>query len=88
MTEPKPILHQADVEAVIAHVHGELAEAESPSSATAAQLADATHAINTTGKVAGKQVWDTTNNIPLFADGPLATDHWFTIAGVDTITPI
>jgi hypothetical protein len=51
-------------------------------------LTDATHAINTTDKVIGKQVWDTTAHIPMFAGGTAATDHWYTLAGVDTITPV
>ena len=126
---PHKIMHQADVEAVIAAKHltletDELAHtayelalaggfvgnqaawiaslegAIGPAgpagpvgpwgtfSATGVELANVAHAINTVAKVAGKQVWDRTANIPMFADGPLATDHWFTIAGVDTITPI
>ena len=57
-------------------------------SASAAELADIANAINTTDKLEGKQVWDSTNHIPMFAGGAAAGDHWFTIEGVDTITPV
>lgn len=57
-------------------------------SASAANLADVAHAINTTDKTVGKMVWDTTNHIPLFAGGAAAADHWYTVAGVDTVSPV
>lgn len=56
-------------------------------SASAANLAAIANAINTAGKDVGTMVWDTTNHIPLFAGGAAAGDHWYTLLGVDTITP-
>ena len=80
------ILHQADVEAVI---DGRSAWAPYTDgfSASAANLAAIANAINTTDKVAGKMVWDTTNHVPMFAGGTTAAAHWYTLLGVDTITP-
>lgn len=55
--------------------------------ATAAALGDLTNAINTTGKFAGKQVWDSTNNVPLWAKGSTAGAVWIDGAGTTIITP-
>lgn len=55
--------------------------------ATAAALGDLTNAINTTGKFAGKQVWDSTNNVPLWAKGATAGAVWIDGAGTTIITP-
>lgn len=55
--------------------------------ATAAALGDLTNAINTTGKFAGKQVWDSTNNVPLWAKGATAGAVWIDGAGTTVITP-
>lgn len=55
--------------------------------ATAAALGDLTNAINTTGKFAGKQVWDSTNNVPLWAKGATAGSVWIDGAGATIITP-
>ena len=55
--------------------------------ATAADLGDSTAAINTTGKFAGKQVWDSTNNVPLWAKGATAGAVWIDGAGTTVITP-
>lgn len=55
--------------------------------ATAAALVDEANAINTTGKFAGKQVWDSTNNVPLWAAGAGANDVWIDGTGATVITP-
>lgn len=58
-------------------------------SATAAQLADAGHAINTLAKYEGKMVYDTTNNVPLWAAGSAPTSVWQDLinGGSGDITP-
>ena len=55
--------------------------------ATAAALVDEANAINTAGKFAGKQVWDSTNNVPLWAAGVGANDVWIDGTGATVITP-
>lgn len=55
--------------------------------ATAAALVNEANAINTTGKFAGKQVWDSTNNVPLWAAGAGANDVWIDGTGATVITP-
>lgn len=55
--------------------------------ATAAALVDEANAINTTGKFAGKQVWDSTNNVPLWAAGAGANAVWIDGTGTTVITP-
>jgi len=55
--------------------------------ATAAALVDEANAINTTGKFAGKQVWDSTNNVPLWAAGSGVNDVWIDGTGTTVITP-
>ena len=55
--------------------------------ATAADLGAIANAINTTGKFAGKQVWDSTNNVPLWAKGSTAGSVWIDGAGTTIITP-
>jgi len=55
--------------------------------ATAAALIDEANAINTTGKFAGKQVWDSTNNVPLWAKGAGVNDVWIDGTGTTVITP-
>jgi len=55
---------------------------------TAANIASATAAINTVGKFAGKQVWDSTNNRMMRAAGKLASDVWWVIDGSASITPV
>jgi hypothetical protein len=55
--------------------------------ATAAALVDEANAINTTGKFAGKQVWDSTNNVPLWAAGAGVNDVWIDGTGTTVITP-
>ena len=53
----------------------------------AADLGAIANAINTTGKFAGKQVWDSTNNVPLWAKGSTAGAVWIDGAGTTVITP-
>jgi hypothetical protein len=54
---------------------------------TAAQLGDASNAVNTTDKVAGKTVWDSTNNRLLSAGGSGGTTAWYLSDGTVAITP-
>ena len=54
---------------------------------TAAELAAATNGVNTTGKAAGLQVFDSTNGKPLWASGAAATDPWNDATGATAITP-
>lgn len=54
---------------------------------SAANLGAIGNAINTTGKFAGKQVWDSTNNVPLWAKGSTAGAVWIDGAGATIITP-
>jgi hypothetical protein len=55
---------------------------------TTTDLADVGAAINTTGKYAGKRVFNTTTGVVLVADGPAADDTWSTCAGAATHTPV
>lgn len=55
--------------------------------ASAADIASIGNAINTTNKIAGKTVWDTTNNRLMRANGPLAGDVWYVIDGSTSVTP-
>jgi hypothetical protein len=54
---------------------------------TTAGFQDDTHVINTVGKYLGKIALCSSTGVMLYAAGPLATDHWYTLAGVDTYTP-
>lgn len=54
---------------------------------TAADLADATHAVNTTGKQARQPVWDATNEVTRTSLGGGATDGWKASDGSGTIIP-
>lgn len=56
-------------------------------SATAANIAAVGNAINTARKVAGKTVWDSTNNRMMRASGSAAADPWHVIDGSATVTP-
>jgi hypothetical protein len=56
---------------------------------TQTNLLDSTHAVNTSaGKIAGAQVYDSTNGTPLWADGPGDTDTWSDAAGAVVHTPV
>lgn len=54
---------------------------------TAANIADITHAVNTTGKLTGLLVWDTTNNRMLRSSGTTAAAPWHVVDGSATVTP-
>lgn len=54
---------------------------------TAANIADIDADINTTGKYAGKRVWDTTNKRELRASGGDADDDWEVVDGSAQVTP-
>lgn len=54
---------------------------------TAANIADATHAVNATGKKAGRIVLDTTNERLMVALGVLAASEWAVADGSATVTP-
>ena len=58
-----------------------------PITATTAELAAAGNAINTTNKVVGKMVWDTTLGQPVWADGAAAGDTWSLSTGVVAHNP-
>jgi hypothetical protein len=53
----------------------------------AADLADIADAINTTGKAAGRMVWDTTNTKIKVATGSAAADTWVDADGTNAVTP-
>ena len=58
--------------------------------ATTAQIANKTHAINTTGKSKGKHVYDTTADLIVFALGATDTSKWRLTGAVDStgdVTP-
>lgn len=64
------------------------ATAAAPVTATTAELAAIGDAINTTDKVVGKMVWNTTLGQPVWADGATAGDTWSLSTGVVAHTPI
>lgn len=68
---------------------GWLALATSPGSGatTAANIASAAHAVNTTYKVQGRMVYDTTNNRIMVASGSSATSAWYVADGSASVTP-
>jgi len=55
--------------------------------ATATNIADASHSINTAGKYTGKIIRDTTNNRLLFSIGSAATSRWDVADGSASVTP-
>jgi hypothetical protein len=55
--------------------------------ATAAEIAAIGNAINTTGKAAGRMVWDTTNVKIKVATGALAASTWVDANGTNAVTP-
>lgn len=55
---------------------------------TATDIANAAHAVNTTDKVAGKSIWDNTNNRILSASGSATTSSWIVANGTVAITPV
>lgn len=56
-------------------------------SVAAAAIAAVGDAINTTDKVQGKVVYDTTNNRLMVADGSAAADPWYVVDGSASVTP-
>ena len=54
---------------------------------SAANIAAIANAVNTTGKVAGKVVYDTTNNRLMVANGSAAADPWYVADGSAFVTP-
>ncbi len=56
---------------------------------TQTNLLDSTHAVNTSaGKIAGAQVYDSTNGTPLWADGNADDSTWSDAAGAVVHTPV
>lgn len=58
-----------------------------PTSTTAA-LEDVADAINTTGKFAGKGIFNTTTGIPAWATGSAAADDWNDATGASEHAPV
>ena len=56
--------------------------------ATAANIASAASSINTSGKLLGTLVWDTTNNRMMRAMGASAISPWRTMDGLTVVTPV
>jgi len=54
----------------------------------AADIANAAHAVNTSDKVAGKSIWDSTNNRILTASGSATTSSWIVANGTVAINPV
>jgi hypothetical protein len=54
---------------------------------SAATIASIVSGINTTGKAAGKMVWDTTNGRIKVATGALAASTWVNADGTTAVTP-
>lgn len=54
---------------------------------TAANIASAAAVLNSVGKSAGKQVWDTTNKRIMVASGSLPTSAWFVADGSSGVNP-
>jgi len=54
----------------------------------ATDIAAIANAINTTGKAAGKMIWDTTNSKIKVATGALAADTWVDADGTNPVTPV
>jgi hypothetical protein len=55
---------------------------------TETNFEDIANAINTTGKYAGKQVWSTTDSLPVWAVGSAAGDVWVDGTGATKYTPV
>ena len=54
---------------------------------TAENIASAAHAINTTDKLVGKCVFDSTNNRLMVSTGAAATSPWYVVDGSASVTP-
>lgn len=57
-------------------------------SVAAASIAAIANAINTTSKVAGKVVFDTTNNRLMVSSGATAASPWYVADGSASVTPV
>lgn len=55
--------------------------------ATTTELADAAATINAMGKHTGRQVYNTTTGLPLWASGPGTADTWDDATGTTQHTP-
>lgn len=77
--------NERDVEKIVRTVR--LLQGMEPEEKTAAQIADSSDPINTTNKVQGREVWDTTNKRKLRASGSGATDEWAVVDGSAQVTP-
>lgn len=60
---------------------------DTPNTNTDVEIADISNAINTTGKVVGKQTFDTVNNRLMIASGTAAADPWYVADGSASVTP-
>jgi hypothetical protein len=78
------ILHQDDVEAVIADQYDMLSD---PLTATTTQLVAIGSVVNTVDKHAGKMIFNTTTGAPCWAVGSTAGALWVTSAGATAHTP-
>lgn len=78
------ILHQDDVEAVIADQYDMLSD---PLTATTAQLVAIASVVNTVDKHAGKMIFNTTTGAPCWAADATAGGVWKDSAGVTAHTP-
>jgi hypothetical protein len=67
---------------------GRIVGAVQVATSTTTNLTNIAHAINTAGKVVGQPVWDATTKLVMYPGGTTAGSHWYTAAGVDTITPV
>src|SRR5690606_5254907 len=54
---------------------------------TATNIADATHAVNTDGKLQGKRAFDTSNSRLMIALGASSTSAWSIADGSTSVTP-
>ena len=79
------ILHQDDVEAVIADQYDMLSD---PLTATTAQLAAIGSVVNTVDKHAGKMIFNTTTGLPCWAIDATAGGLWKSAAGATAHTPV
>ena len=93
--DPVEILHQADVEAVVTAlledwpgVTGPTGPAAAPVVSTTAALDAIGNAINTTGKLVGKEVFNTTTGLPVWAVGTTAGALWVDATGGTAHTPV
>lgn len=80
--------YSGNVTAWLASLIGPTGPAVVPVTSTTTALADIGNAINTAGKVTGKQVFNTTTGIPVWAVGSTAGALWNLAAGTTAHTPV